>query len=813
MSHSFVATLLSIPLLSLAGPLLVDGTAAQAPSYGPVFRHAPLEYMSSRQFPRVELEVGGAIATQSVRLCFRAQQQRDFYFVEMTREKDSNRYVALLPMPLIETATVVYYFEVVDAGGRHFISAQFHAKVTATLASAGSSSAAHPSLEVRPLDPASPAQPTGFRPDGMVRPPAGGAQAGTTPAGTTPAGTTPAATTPAATTPAGPTTPPPSTPPPAPTTPSPSHPRPGPTPPRAVAPPAVASGGGHGGAVAAGVLLGLGAVGGGVYALTRQGEEPPPAPYKPRADLAVAVSTTLRGSGTVNVPFPFLIQVSNLGPDPATNVALVGTIPSSLVIQSITASGAACTSSGTTVTCTVPSLSAGASFSVTVNVRPTLAQASLVNSYTVTAAEMDPDSSNNSNTMAVAVQPATVPPGSSPKADLAVTMSTTLKGSATVDVPFSFVILVSNNGPDSATNVTLTDAVPGSLLIQNVTASGAACATSALSVRCTVPSLLVGRSFSVDINVRPTVAQSSLINSCTVTASETDPDAGNNSTSRTVAVQQALVDVAVDQSSQYIGGRSVPPYYRITSRLTVAVQNRSSTESSAPIDLDVAIRNTSVPDWDLVSIQPGLHMTSCFTTRALPLSLFGCRVLALAPGQEARVSFDIDAACCGTYTSHARAPALGCEASVDPDCSNNSDQLTVTVITFRDAARAPEPGSQPGLAALASSLNTVLLASSAEASRGTIALNGLYLGAVDSSIPLAFPFSGRPGRNRIEARLVSPPRQTLVWQFSFEDTPGFVPGSLVVESGAPTALGDHVIAFRLGQTNDTVVRFRFSLAE
>jgi hypothetical protein len=171
------------------------------------------------------------------------------------------------------------------------------------------------------------------------------------------------------------------------------------------------------------------------------------------------------------------------------------------------------------------------------------------------------------------------------------------------------------------------------------------------------------------------------------------------------------------------------------------------------------------------------------------------------------VTFDIDAACCGTFISEAH--TLACEAS-DPNCSNNTNSLSVSVNTFRDAGRAPEPGLPAG--APTSSLTTALLSASAEANRGAIALNGLHLGVVDGSSPRTFPFSGRPGQNRVEARLLSSPGQTLVWQFSFEKTPGFVPGSLVVESGAPTALGDDFVAFRLGGSDGTV-RFRFSLAQ
>jgi hypothetical protein len=201
-------------------------------------------------------------------------------------------------------------------------------------------------------------------------------------------------------------------------------------------------------------------------------------------------------------------------------------------------------------------------------------------------------------------------------------------------------------------------------------------------------------------------------------------------------------------------------------------------------------------------------MADCSAARAQPGSLFGCTA-AVGPGQEARVVFEIDAACCGALTSVAR--TLGCEPSIDPNCSNNADYRTVQVITFRETGRTPEPGLPTG--ALTSSLTSALLSASAEATQGTIALNGLHLGAVDSSGPRAFRFSGKPGQNRIEARLVSSPVQTLVWQFNFEEAPGFVPGSLVVESGAPTALGDKFIAFRLGGGSHSMARFRFSLAE
>ena len=393
MSHSFVThtpapALLGLALLGLASaaPVSGEGTAGQAPSYGPVFRHAVLEYMSSRQFPRVELEVGGSIAIQSVRLCFRAQRHRDFYFVEMTRERDRDRFVALLPMPLIETATVVYYFEVIDTGGRSFISSQFHAKVTATLPGTSSSAQARPTLDVRPVNPGAPAQPPGFRPDGMVRALADGAQAGATPAGT---GQAPVVPTTQAASPSAPAS----------------------TPPTPAAP---AASGGAGAGAAVGVVLGLGAAGGAVYYFTRSKEEEP----TPTADLEATMdcwppcSSLPPLNPKVGSAFSYRINVRNLGPSSATNVVLTDTIPVVMRIVSVTgyrvpgqpdSAAPSCAASGPNVRCTVPSLPARLEFGVYIDVVPSRPQASVVNRCSASATETDPNPANNAAEVTVGV--------------------------------------------------------------------------------------------------------------------------------------------------------------------------------------------------------------------------------------------------------------------------------------------------------------------------------------------------------------------------------------------------------------------------
>lgn len=121
----------------------------------------------------------------------------------------------------------------------------------------------------------------------------------------------------------------------------------------------------------------------------------------PLADLAVSVlnstaSTDLRGL----VVFTF--QVTNLGPDAATNVAVVDTLPASLKDATIVASEGQSTIVGGTFTDLVASLPVGGSFTVAVTGVP-VAAGTLTNSLVAAAAEADPDPSNNTATVAIPV--------------------------------------------------------------------------------------------------------------------------------------------------------------------------------------------------------------------------------------------------------------------------------------------------------------------------------------------------------------------------------------------------------------------------
>jgi PKD domain len=72
---------------------------------------------------------------------------------------------------------------------------------------------------------------------------------------------------------------------------------------------------------------------------------------------------------------------------------------------------------------------------------------------------------------------------------------------------------------------------------------------------------------------------------------------------------------------------------------------------------------------------------------------------------------------------------------------------------------------------------------------------------------------GRSGENVIEARLLSEAAEEGRWRFDFRGSPGFVPGSLRVDSGDVLSLDRESVVFRVTGKPGPPIRFRFRLEE
>jgi len=95
----------------------------------------------------------------------------------------------------------------------------------------------------------------------------------------------------------------------------------------------------------------------------------------------------------------------------------------------------------------------------------------------------------------------------------------------------TYTLTVTNLGPDGATGVTLTDTPPASA---SATASQGTCSGTG-PVSCDLGSLAIGASATVTITVT-TTTEGVINNSASVSASETDPNMANNSTSESTTV-------------------------------------------------------------------------------------------------------------------------------------------------------------------------------------------------------------------------------------------------------------------------------------
>ena len=98
----------------------------------------------------------------------------------------------------------------------------------------------------------------------------------------------------------------------------------------------------------------------------------------------------------------------------------------------------------------------------------------------------------------------------------------------------TYTINVTNNGPDPATGVTVTDSLPPEVTFVSATASQGACSGSS-TISCAFGNLPNGTGATVTIVVTPTV-EGLLSNTASVRGNEPDSNAGNDSDTDTITV-------------------------------------------------------------------------------------------------------------------------------------------------------------------------------------------------------------------------------------------------------------------------------------
>ena len=255
---------------------------------------------------------------------------------------------------------------------------------------------------------------------------------------------------------------------------------------------------------------------------------PMPGSMPPMADLAVSV-TAAPAPVTVGQLLTYTLTARNGGPDAATGVVLTDTLPTGVAFVSASA-GTLDPATGK-LTADLGGLASGASTTVTLTVRPTAA-GTITDTAAVRGDQADPNSANNTANRAVTVRPAQGPP---PVADVAVSAAVTPR-SATVGDTLTYTFTVVNAGPDPATGVTLTDALPAALTFLSAAASqGGTPAQAGGTVTAHLGTLAPRAAATVTLVARAAAA-GTVADTARAAHGEADPTSADDSATATVVV-------------------------------------------------------------------------------------------------------------------------------------------------------------------------------------------------------------------------------------------------------------------------------------
>ncbi|MFC1717048.1 T9SS type A sorting domain-containing protein [Candidatus Poribacteria bacterium] len=391
----------------------------------------------------------------------------------------------------------------------------------------------------------------------------------------------------------------------------------------------------------------------------------------------------------------YAITVTNNGPDTATNVEITDLLPSGIAYVSDDANGNYDSNTGVW---TLGVLNGGASAILTIMatvgtgiVNENTCGVPIVNIASISAVDQaDPDSSNNSDGAGITL----------PCADLAVIMSVDNDAPNEGDT-VTFAVTVTNNGPDTATNVEIIDAMPSGLEYASAKASQrrlvyvspafAQGGRGSGEILWTVGDLSSGASATLAITaiVDTDACADSITNTAYIaTVDQSDPDIGNNSGSADITLPCA--DLAVSMS---VNNHS--PSEGDTVTYTITVMNNGPDRATNVVITDQlpsgltyvssspnqGSYNSDVGEWSVGVLDSGASATLAITATLNHEGLADTVIIyttSVIGADQADPDIDNNSSSVSLTVSFVKAD-LAVKNEVDNDSPNVGDTVTYTV--------------------------------------------------------------------------------------------------------------------------------------
>lgn len=233
-------------------------------------------------------------------------------------------------------------------------------------------------------------------------------------------------------------------------------------------------------------------------------------------------------SGTLT----YTLTVFNDGPSDATGVTVTDVLPAGVTFVSATASQGTATNAAGTITGTLGNIANGASATITVAVTVDPGTTGPINNTaTVTGTETETDTSDNSSSAATNV---------TRQVDLAITKVDS-PDPVIVGNQLTYTMVVTNNGPSSATNVTVSDVLPAGVTFASVTTSQGTAANAAGTVTANLGTIAPSGTATITLIVGVSAsATGTITNTATVTATEAEINNANNSVSQNTTLNRQI---------------------------------------------------------------------------------------------------------------------------------------------------------------------------------------------------------------------------------------------------------------------------------